>query len=153
MNRRKWTLWIALLVLAALAAGCTGAASGSNSSNSASGAANSLANTKWRLMSLGSPGATMPGLETAKITLEFDGQGKAGGNSGCNSYSGGYSVDGDHIRFSEMVSTMMACADNNVMQLEQSYLQALASAGTFAMSNDTLTIHYGQNATLDFVRQ
>ena len=45
------------------------------------------------------------------------------GNSGCNRLLGGFQLAGDQLRFSQLVSTKMACAAD-VMVFEQQYLQA-----------------------------
>ena len=47
----------------------------------------SLADTKWKLVSFGQPGAETPVIDGSTITLEFDAVGQAGGSGGCNAYS------------------------------------------------------------------
>lgn len=53
----------------------------------------------------------------------------------CNSMNGGYSIQGDKIHIAQVVSTMMACSDNALMQLERSVAQQLPKATTWAISD------------------
>lgn len=115
-------------------------------------AVDDLAGTQWQLISFGPAENEMPAVPGAMVTLEFGADGHAGGNSGCNSYGGPYTVEGDTITFGEMVSTLMACADTSVMEQEGQYLDALSSAGHFALEGDQLTLWYGEDdGQLNFV--
>jgi heat shock protein HslJ len=132
-------LWVWLAVLLAGCGGGPGAQ------------ADPLANTRWRLAAIG--GADLPALASTPVTLEFDGEGKAGGNSGCNSYGGSYEASGERITFRDIASTLMACTDPGVMELEQAYLAALNTAERFEVSETGLTIWYAGGETLSFTRQ
>jgi heat shock protein HslJ len=106
------------------------------------GSAATLEKSKWRLSFLGAPDAETPVVENSTITLEFSADGKAGGAAGCNTYGGSYEVQGDQLLLGEMVSTLMACVDQAVMDQELAYLRALQSAGRFVVDGDTLRIWY-----------
>lgn len=113
----------------------------------------SLANTQWRLVSFGAPGAETPIIEGSAVTLEFKAEGEAGGSGGCNSYGGQYQVQGDTLLLSEIVSTLMACADEAISQQEQQYFQAMQTIGRFELAGDQLTIWYNnEQGVLNFVR-
>lgn len=115
------------------------------------GVGNVLANTRWRLVSFGEPGAETPVVEGSTVTLEFGAGGQVGGSGGCNSYGGQYQVQDSAVSFSEIVSTLMACADERVMQQEQQYLAALQLAGQFELAGQRLTIQYnGGRGVLNF---
>lgn len=58
------------------------------------------------------------------ITLAFDGAGAVSGNSGCNSYSGAYAINGTSLSIGPLISTRMAC-EPDVMDQEQLYLASL----------------------------
>jgi heat shock protein HslJ len=62
-------------------------------------------------------------------------------------------VDGGKLSFGQITSTLMACADEGVMDQEQRYFQALQNAGEFTLDGDRLTVLYddGQGA-LNFVK-
>jgi heat shock protein HslJ len=113
-----------------------------------------LVNTSWQLTTFGPAGAETPVVADSTVTLEFSADGTAGGNTGCNSYGGDYTVEGDTLSFGEMVSTLMACADETVMAQEQAYLEALQSAARFEVTADQLTIWYDDgNSQLNFAPQ
>ena len=111
-----------------------------------------MAGTNWQLIALGDVGAATPVLTGSTVTLAFSADGQAGGNGGCNSYGGDYTVEGDTVTFGEIISTLMACADQNVTEQEQQYLAALGAANRFAITADTLTIWFDDGASeLNFV--
>lgn len=107
-----------------------------------------LANTGWTLSSYGKPGAQTPVVASAKTTLSFDAEGRVSGSGGCNSYGGQYRVAQGMISFQQVVSTMMACTDPQIMQQEQQYFKALESTGKFEISADRLTIAYDSGQAL-----
>lgn len=109
-----------------------------------------LAGTSWALTGLGRD-AAIPVVANSTVTLDFSTDGQASGNAGCNSYGGDYTVAGEMITISELVSTLMACTDTAVMDQEQEYLAALDSAGHFAVDGNQLTIWgEGDSGTLTF---
>jgi heat shock protein HslJ len=110
-----------------------------------------LANTSWKLESLGDPGAPTAALPDAAVTLTFDGAKEAiGGNSGCNSYGGTYQVDGAKLTFGQIVGTLMACASQPVMQQESQYQQALAKVSQYTIDGDRLELTYDGTKVLRF---
>lgn len=78
-------------------------------------------------------------LPSTTVTAEFDPDGSIGGTSGCNSYSGSYTVEGKSIAMGPFVSTLMACPDL-VMDQETRYLKALENAVMFQINADELTL-------------
>ncbi len=74
------------------------------------------------------------------LTLEFAGD-RASGNSGCNTFDGGYTLSGvDRIELGPFRSTLRACADPAVGTQEQQYLHALELAVTYRVSGSQLTL-------------
>jgi heat shock protein HslJ len=59
------------------------------------------------------------------------------GFGGCNAVSGGIFYEKDLLRFSKVVSTMMACAPGNK---EDQFIKALQSATTYAIGDNRLTL-------------
>ncbi|QPC83898.1 META domain-containing protein [Phototrophicus methaneseepsis] len=108
-----------------------------------------LVGTEWQLTSYGVPGeeTTVMG----QVTIAFQSENQVSGNGGCNSYGGQYRIDGDMITFSEVISTLMACADADITQQEQDYLSALQATTQYAVAEDQLTIWYGDGLQLNFV--
>jgi hypothetical protein len=87
------------------------------------------------------------------ITLEFGEADKAGGQSGCNSYGGTYTVQNDSLKFEEVTSTLIACSDQAVNDQEGQYLQALRTASHFTSDGHTITIWYqDEGGVLNFTR-
>lgn len=75
----------------------------------------------WRLAGLG--GAETPASIATTLVIAADG--KVSGRGGCNGFGGNAMLKGRTIRFSRMVSTMMACAPD-VMAQERGFLDGLA---------------------------
>ncbi|MGH9341222.1 MAG: META domain-containing protein [Acidobacteriota bacterium] len=111
-----------------------------------------LANTEWTLTSFGTAGEEPSLVEGTTITLIFESETRAGGFGGCNSYGGDYQAQDGKISFSDIVSTLKACLDENATQQEQRYFSALQSAGTFELADDQLTIFYDDGQSLVFER-
>jgi heat shock protein HslJ len=106
-----------------------------------------LEGTRWVLESIGDT-PVVPGSE---VTLQFDADNQAGGNASCNSYGGTYTLTGSQIAFTDIVSTLMACADESMMEQETAYLGALNSAQQVSVEGNRLTISY-DGGQLNFVR-
>jgi len=112
---------------------------------------NKLVDTRWNLESFGKNGSESGLISGTSITLQFGGDGRASGSSGCNSYGGTYTVTGDTLTFGQMISTMRACVDPKANEQEQNYLGALRSTNKFSLSDDRLSITYdGDRSTLNF---
>jgi len=107
----------------------------------------SLENIQWNLVSFGPSGVESPLVEGSTITLSFS-DGKVGGSSGCNTYSGEYKEGGNQISFSMMSSTMMACVDERMMQQEQQYFQFLTHVESFEVQDDHLYFYNADGALL-----
>ena len=74
-------------------------------------------------------------------TINFSEEGKFSGNGACNNFFGSYTLNGRTIKFGEIGSTRMMCAEG--MELEQSYfsvlsgeLRGLFSEGQLILSRD-----------------
>jgi heat shock protein HslJ len=103
-----------------------------------------LVGTTWRLVSYGDPDDLQELEEGTAITAVFspetDTTGTVGGNATCNSYTTGYTLDGDQISFGPVAGTLMMCpvgADQ-----ETAYLAALGTAQTYEIFGSSLQITY-----------
>jgi putative lipoprotein len=85
-----------------------------------------LAGTEWLLKSLRGNDVE-PEIGSS---LGFDGDGNAFGNGGCNRFRGSVEIDGGTLKFGDIASTMMACADANSQQ-EAVFHEALAQTAAF----------------------
>jgi heat shock protein HslJ len=106
-----------------------------------------LGGTSWSLQSLNR--ITLGG---QAVILEFSYETEVGGSGGCNTFGGSYQADAatSSITFSNIVSTLMACADEDVGEIEAQYFAALNAATNYSLSGAILTITGGVH-TLVFV--
>jgi heat shock protein HslJ len=93
----------------------------------------------WKLTSFGPVGASFPAVEGSDAELTFNEDGTMAGNSGCNGFGGSYTVEGDQVTFSEVVSTLIAC-EEPLMSQEQEVLQLLTGTATYQIEGNTLTL-------------
>jgi putative lipoprotein len=98
-----------------------------------------IENTAWNLIAFGEPGAEPPVVDGAMITLLLA-AGQAGGFGGCNSYGGTYQLDGNNISFGEITSTLVACANDDLTEQEQSFFTALQSVRTYELEDNQLRL-------------
>jgi heat shock protein HslJ/uncharacterized lipoprotein YbaY len=108
-----------------------------------------LRGTAWKLQALQSPeGPTLinPPGRPPELLLASDSE-RLSGNSGCNRLLGGFQLTGDQLRFSQLVSTKMACAAD-VMAFEQQYLKALDQVRQWNIDKRSLLLQDGVGRSL-----
>ncbi len=132
MSRKGIFLAVVVLVVAAVAVIVYMAQAGR------SGALDqALLAPRWALTELTLDGNVVE-LGTARPTLQFEAGGQAGGNGGCNSYSGPYQTGaGGKLSFGPFVSTEMAC---DALSVESAYFQALAKVEKFSVEGSKLKL-------------
>lgn len=95
----------------------------------------------WALTRLIVDGHEQPISSESTPTISFNPQNHTvNGFSGCNSYSGSYTILGSSLRFDNMQTTLMACLDATVMEQESAYSGALGRVGSYHIDGDTLTL-------------
>jgi len=114
--------------------------------------ADPLAGTKWQVRSYYSA-AEAGGMASptggVQLTAEFA-DGNVAGSSGCNTYTAGYTLDGDSLSIGDAASTMMFC--DGLMDQEIAFLAALQSASSFKLETNQLHILNDQDeVVVDFV--
>lgn len=132
----------------------------SNSGDETTSAAGSVSETsalvgpRWRLVELDGQTAIAGGgaREPHLIFSRSEGADRVGGATGCNTMGGGYTADGDRIDFSQLMSTKMACIEEDRMRQETRFLSALERADRYAISGDMLTLSAGDSVVARFVR-
>ena len=107
-----------------------------------------LAGTRWALTQLTGQTDTGPA-----ITLNLE-DARLGGSDGCNSYGGGYTLNGGKLTVDKnLVSTMMACPEP-VMRRATAYTSALVKTASYSSDGKTLTLLDSAGALLAvFARQ
>jgi len=155
MNRKTAVIW-AILVLTAL--GLTACSAITVEPAPAEpprveAAATGLENRPWRLVSYANAQSeTVTAQEEPAAVVTFE-DGGVGGTSGCNSFFGSYTLDGDGIVIEQIGSTLMACPDP-LMQQEQDFLAALSAAAGYAIDGETLQLlDAAGNVLATFTRQ
>lgn len=101
---------------------------------------NELDGTHWNLISYGPMDNVTAVLPDSAPTLNFA-AGQANGNASCNSYSGEVTLGEDGtMTVGMLASTLMACADQAMMQQEADFMAALAQVTSYTLSGSQLTL-------------
>lgn len=75
-----------------------------------------------------------------KQDVTFTKDGNVFGDSGCNRFTGGYTVHGDRIEIGPLASTLMACPQKQ-MDAEAVFLKALQASTSYSATATTLKLH------------
>lgn len=90
-----------------------------------------LAGTSWRATAVKDAKQALASLvKDSTVTLEFRAGGQAAGSAGCNRYTARYASEGGSLEFGPPAATRMSCPQPELMQQEQSFLEALASVAS-----------------------
>jgi heat shock protein HslJ len=112
----------------------------------------SFEGTAWRLVTLpGQPPATIAALRRA-ITIRFE-SGRVSGFSGCNTFSGPFTLNQNRLTFGTLAGTMMACIEPEIGRLESAFKTALADPLSYAIAGDRLTLTTDSGAVLTFEKE
>jgi putative lipoprotein len=114
----------------------------------ANGSQPKLEGTTWELVAIE---GKLPLADTT-ITLILE-NGQSGGNAGCNSYGAAYVLKGDTLTFEEVVSTMMYCEAEGVMDQETAYLLFLSQVRSYAILDGALYLSQADGRELKFISQ
>jgi putative lipoprotein len=112
----------------------------------------SLYQTKWSLIKLGSQKPKFSN-ENIKITLQFNKENSyASGYSGCNRYNGKYETKNNTLSFGNFISTKMACPEEN-MKIEDNFLKTLPKTNNFEIIGDTLLLKNKERTIMVFIAE
>ena len=95
-----------------------------------------LENTYWKLVLL--DGAPVPPTQREAHFILRPADKRVSGSGGCNGLGGTYELDGDNLKFGQMIRTMMACPTG--MDTENGFLAALGEARTARVSGQQLIL-------------
>lgn len=84
-------------------------------------------------------------IAATELTASFAEDGKVSGASGCNTYAGSYTMDGEKITIGPLATTRMACPEP-IMAQEQAFLAALASTAAYSMEAGQPVLHSADGA-------
>jgi putative lipoprotein len=101
-----------------------------------------LEGTEWTLVD----GVDAPEDSVPTLTLA---DGSASGFGGCNTFRGGYELDGESISIGPLAGTLMACEEPK-MAAEGAYMPALEAADAWAIEGGELVLSTDGGETLRF---
>jgi putative lipoprotein len=108
----------------------------------------SLTNTYWKLVGIGGESYRHQSRNREPHVRFGKREGSVTGFTGCNSFTGSYSVDGDALGLGEIAATQRACIEG--MDVERRFLEALRQADRYEISGDTLKLFRGKSPALEF---
>ncbi len=96
-----------------------------------------LEKATWRLTDL--PGQTLPADQgRSAVTVNFEAE-RVHGFSGCNQFTGSYTLDGERLVLGTLAGTMMACPEPG-MSVENQFLRSFSGAFDFRVAVNDLTL-------------
>ena len=99
-----------------------------------------LTGTSWLLSEVPtSSGPTLDAAARRAATLEFV-DGSVSGSTGCNDFSGTYTVDGDALTIELGPMTQKACTDPALQAQETAIVERLPKVASYAVTDDGLTL-------------
>ncbi len=108
---------------------------------------NSLIQNSWALHSVLGESLDMSQFDQGVPSLDFLEGGRLAGFSGCNNFSGSFSLEGNNIRLDPGAITRRACADSG----EQVFIAALEIANNLKIKKDRLTLLDGEKELMSFI--
>jgi heat shock protein HslJ len=135
--------WMSIAALAMCACAHTGNSKGPDMPPPSTA---QLMNTYWKLTQLGEMQIVTPAdAREIHLVLQAD-DSRAAGFSGCNRFTGGYVLDGDNLRFSQLAGTRMACVAR--MDTEKDFLAMLNAVARWQISGEMLQLLDADGHTL-----
>jgi heat shock protein HslJ len=104
-----------------------------------------IVGTSWRLESYGPANAPVPAA-AKPATIAFGADGSVSGSTGCNSYGGSYTLDGERLTFGPLVGTLIACPEEDITQQERELLGALQGTVRYELAGGKLRIFYAADS-------
>ena len=106
-----------------------------------------IAGTSWRVTAYNNGRQAVASLRSGSVLdLSFGTDGQASGSSGCNRYIAPYQASGTALSFGPAAATRRMCAEAEVMEQEQQFLQALATVATARREGDRLELRTADGA-------
>ena len=125
------------------------AAAGGSAYAQSDGLTPGVVGVEWQLLEIQRSPQDVVDTSSANITLGFDGQGLATGHSPCNGFSAPYQAGANgSLTFGDVLSTLRACVDNSLMNLESEYYGALKGVSSYSFQGDRLLLTYNSGASI-----
>ena len=132
----------ALPLLAALLASAMLGCGGDEEEGEGAADPSSLEGVPWVLVS----GVDVDGWEAVAPSLTFE-EGQVSGSSGCNQFSGSYTVDGSSLELGEIAMTSMGCP-SPADEVEQASMDALQGTAGWRLEGEELVLVDADDAEL-----
>ncbi|NKI26646.1 META domain-containing protein [Arenibacter sp. 6A1] len=109
---------------------------------------NGITEKYWKLKTLEGKEVVMGENQEKEVFFRLNGaENSVAGFAGCNSFGGTFTLEeGNRIRFSNFITTMMACPDVDFNESE--FLQIFELADNYTIQGDTLMLNVGRRAPL-----
>ncbi|CDF77827.1 copper homeostasis protein [Formosa agariphila KMM 3901] len=103
-----------------------------------------LKNLPWKLVEL--RGKSIENAPKQPYLILGTADNRVSGNTSCNGFGGEFELlEGNRIKFSKMMHTMMACPN---MAIENEFMQVLEVADNYSVVNGVLNLNKGRMATM-----
>ena len=115
--------------------------------SAAPGGSEAVAGSKWEISAYNNGRGGVTTLVAAtRMSIQFDVAGTASGSSGCNTFSGPYTTDGETISIGPLASTLKMCPDEKVMDQETQFLAALEAAASLEIRGHRMQLRNADGA-------
>ncbi|WP_133490154.1 META domain-containing protein [Alcanivorax sp. 24] len=104
-----------------------------------------LTNTYWKLIDVDGRAASPPAEGRNQAHLILAGDNTVKGNTSCNRLTGGFTVDGDNLTFTELTTTERACTGDTV---SGAFLTGLEQTRGFRIDGERLSLYDQENHLL-----
>ena len=108
----------------------------------------SLTETRWELITAYDVDYRATEDQPVPFILLSETNNSIKGSSGCNNFAGTYMLSNNTLQLGPLAMTMMACIDNELMETERRFTQALDKMDRYEISGDRLTGYEGDRQIL-----
>jgi uncharacterized lipoprotein YbaY/heat shock protein HslJ len=114
------------------------------------GATAELKNTYWKLIELDGKQVTMAPTQAREVRITLASEdSRLTAFGGCNQLAGSYVLDGSKLKFTQMISTLMAC-EPPFMEIESHVLKTLSATSNYRIDGEQLTLLGGERVLARF---
>jgi len=107
-----------------------------------------LSGPTWRVTGYNNGmGGVVSTVSGTQLSMVFDTDGRVSGDTGCNTFTGPYTLSGSSISFGPLATTRRACLSDDANRQEQQFLAALDATTTYQLMGDRLTFRDDTGAT------
>jgi heat shock protein HslJ len=108
---------------------------------------NSLIKNKWRLVELNGEPIANNNDHKNEMFIQLNNEGRYSAFAGCNNMMGGFELKNEKslIKFTQGVSTLMACDD---METEQAFAKMLETVDNYSLNGNQMTLNKARMAPL-----